>query len=350
MTAPFTQRRLRRHLGLAVVLSVLAHAACAQATRPDPFPNQSAAQLMQTYRSGTADPMRRQEQLIGILNKTLPATDTNLAAARECLAKANALEEKVLLIKVLASMYEPRSRSRRNLQIESDIRKLTESGDKRLAAEAVVEYSRLGYPVDRYQVLQRAHAARIIDDDGYFGELAHGLRFSTPADQARMLAELGQSRNGFGAEVLASTFGNKVLLDQLPSATQAALLDVLAAQEPGFPFALDRFGVIDMVRYATWIDAVASIEATLGRRSYAEAIAARLSDPKVDPRKILAVFSNPEGQRVIRETKDGARLRQLHARAQAFASSLPQNTMLKEAAALFSSRLNGGQGAAGTRD
>lgn len=350
MHAPFTPRRLRRNLALAVILAIGSHVACAQPTQPDRFSNQSAAQLLQAYRSGKADPMRRQEQLIAILNKTLPATDTNLAAARESLAKANALEEKVLLIKVLASMYEPRSRSRQNLLIESDIRKLTESGDKRLAAEAVIEYSRLGYPADRYPILQRAHAARIIDDDGYFGELAHGLRFSNPADQARMLSELEQSRNGYGAEVLASTFGNKVLLDQLPSATKSRLLDVLAGQEPAFPFAQDRFGGMDMARYAIWTDTVANIEETLGRRSYAESVIARLSAPQVDPRKILAVFGSPEGQRVLREAKDGARLRQLQGRAQAFANSLPQNAMLRDAAAVFSTRLNTGRGTAGTRD
>ena len=288
--------------------------------------------------------------LMGVLNKTLPSNDVNLKTVRQSLAKASGIDDKILLIKVLASMYAPRVRSQQNLLIEGDIKKLVESSDPRLATEAVLEYSRLGYPADRYQVLQRARGAKVLDDDAYYGELAHGLRFSSPEQQSRMLSELETARNPYGNEILASTFGNQDLLGQLDASAQLRLFNLLSSREPNFPLALDSFGVIDMARYVVWMDAVATIESTMSGKPYAELVLGRLSGSQVDPRKILAVFANPEGQRVVRESKDVNQLNKLLARAQAYSSSLPQNVMLNGAAASFSKQMAGTPAAANQRN
>lgn len=137
------------------------------------------------------------------------------------MAKAGAADDKMLLVNLLASMYTPRARSRQNLLIEGDIKKLVASSDLGLAAQATFAYSRLGYPADRYEVLQRARATKILDDDSYYGELAHGLRFASPTLQSQMLAEMDAARNGYGAEVLAFTFGSEQIVTQLEPALRA---------------------------------------------------------------------------------------------------------------------------------
>ncbi len=339
-----------RHALLVALLAAFTLAeASAQSTTPTSYPNKSATELLQAYNRGAAGTAAGQEMLIAALNTTLPANDTNILAVRQSLAKASSVEDKVLLIKLLSSMYTPRVRTQQNLLIESDIKKLTESSDRKLAAEAVLEYSRLSYPSDRYQVLQRARAARVIDDDAYYGELAHGLRFAAPTQQSQMLSELEVARNAYGAEVLAATFASRELVAQLDSSARRRLFNVLSSREPDFPMALDSFGVTDMARYVIWMDAVATIESDLSGRSYADLVLGRLSAPRVDPRKILAVFSNPEGQRVIRESKDVSQLRALQARAQAYSNSLPQNALLKGAASSFSKQMAGTPAAAGQR-
>lgn len=339
-----------RALWLAILTVFAVNHAAAQSARPDPVPNKSAADLMQSYDSGVAGVVKGQDLLIGVLNKTLPSNDTNIKTVRQSLAKAGAIDDKIVLMKVLASMYTPRVRTQQNLLIESDIKKLIDSTDQRLAAEAVIEYSRLSYPGDRYQVLQRARGAKIIDDDAYYGELAHGLRFSSPTQQSQMLSELEAARNPFGKEILAATFGKQELFLQLDPSAQVRLFKILSSQEPNFPLALNSFGVIDMARYVVWMDAVATIESRLSGKPYAELVLGRLSSPQIDPRKILAVFANPEGQRVIRESKDVNGLRKLLSRAQAYSSSLPNNVMLNGAAGIFSKQMVGVPAAANVRD
>lgn len=308
----------------------------AQSGTPDPLAKKSAAELLQAYNAGLAGSSKGQEYLIVVLNKGLPVNDANIAFVRNSLAKAGATDDKILLMKVLASMYTPRVHTQANLQIESDVKKLIASGDKQLATAAVFEYSRLAYPADRHAVLRQAHASKVIDDDAYFGELAHGLRFSTAQEQAQMLDEMARFHNGFGAQVLAATFGSREALAQLSPGARARLLRVLSSSEPGFPMALDSFGSLDVIRYAQWLAAVATMESTTSGKSYADVAVEHLSDPKADPRKILAFFGNPEGQRAIAETKDRTRLRVLLTRAQDYARSLPQNIMLNGAAEAFS--------------
>jgi hypothetical protein len=217
-------------------------------------------------------------------------------------------------------------------------------------AAAVLEYSRSPYSSDRYRVLQRAHGANIIDDDAYYGELAHGLRFSTPAQQSRMLSELETANNAYANEVLASTFYSPHAFAQLDRSAQVRLFQLLSSVEPGFPLALDSFGVVDTARYATWIDAVASMASQLSGKSYAELVIGRLSGPDVDPRKILAVFGKSQGERVVRESRDVGQLRKLLERAQACSDSLPQNRMLNDAARSFSRLMGGMPSAADKHD
>lgn len=311
----------------------------AQTSVADLLPNKSANDLFRYYQNSRPSPSEGQQLLIGILNKKLPVNDENLRAARASLAKARGREDKILLIRVLASMYTPGDRSPQNMLIENDLKGLLDSADLAIAREAALEYSRLGYPVDRYQVLKRAHAAKVIGDDAYYGELAHGLRLSSTADQSEMLTELEKAHNQFANEILATTFGVTRLLGQLDRAHQERVLRLLVDHEPRFPMAIDSFGLVDSVRYALWINAVATIDSMLNGKPYAQVIIRRLSPPGTDPRKILAVFSNPEGNRVLNETTDISTLYPLLERAQGYSYSLPQNATVASAVALFSSQL-----------
>lgn len=311
----------------------------AQTGVTDLLSNKSANDLFRHYQNSRPSPSEGQQLLIGVLNKKLPVNDENLRAVRASLAKARGREDKILLIRVLASMYTPGDRSPQNLLIENDIKGLVDSADLGIAREAALEYSRLGYPLDRYQVLKRAHAAKVLGDDAYYGELAHGLRLSSPADQSEMLRELEKAHNQFANEILATTFGVPRLLGQLNRAHQEDVLRLLLDHEPGFPMAVDSFGLVDSVRYALWINAVATIDSMLSGKPYARVIIRRLSSPSTDPRKILAVFSNPEGNRVLKETTDISTLYQLLERTQGYSYSLPQNATVTSAVALFSSQL-----------
>lgn len=326
---------------LAFVVFISSNQAFAQSRAPDEYPGRSAMDLLTAYQ-GQAGTMKGKELLIGVLNKKMPLTDENLKATRNSLAKARDQEEKILLIQVLASLYGLGARNEQKRAIESDIRGYVYGGDLRVAAEAVIAYSRMGNPPDLYHVLQRAHGNRIIKDDVYFRELAFALRFSSSADQSQMISELERANNDAANETLAFIFGNPDFVGQLTANTQSRLLKLQYASEPGFPMALDSFGLLDQFRYTYWINSVATIELRLNKKPYAQTIIERLSNPDSDPRKILAVFSKLEGKRVIKETGNTEQLRPLLERAQIYSHSLPGNEMAKGALALFTNQLAAG--------
>ncbi|MGI4842141.1 MAG: hypothetical protein ACRYF7_02395 [Janthinobacterium lividum] len=313
--------------------------ATAQIRAPDFLPNAPSTALLQQYKESHEGTINGQEILIGILNKGLAPNDNNLQIVRSELAKNKAPDEKILLTKLLASLHTPGIRSQQNLTIERDLKSLILSANERIATEATFEYSRLVYPPDRYQVLSQARAAKILDEDSYFGELAHGLRFAPSSEQSQMLAEIEKANNRYADGILASTFNNQVSTAQLNRSVQSQLLRLLSTHEPHFPMMLDSFGFVDIIRYAIWLDAVATVESGLSGKAHAGIVLAKLYDQRTDPRKILAVFASPEGIRVINETKDVKQLQQLLTRTRAYSNSLPQNAMLRDATALFDSRL-----------
>ncbi|WP_313170423.1 hypothetical protein [Massilia oculi] len=299
----------------------------------------SVPELLQLYQKSPPGAMRNQDILITVLNKRLPVNESNFNIIRQSLAKSRVGEEKSTLISLLAALHVPRARSANNLLIERDIKALINSPDARVATTALFAYSRLVYAADRHQVLQRARSEQLISDDSYFAELAHGLRFAPADEQARMLAEMEGQKNALGAEILASTFDSPSTVGQLNSGTQKRLLTLLIAREPSFPMALDNFGLVDSIRYSYWINAVASIESGLTGRDYGDIVLNRLAAPATDPRKILAVFTNPEGKRLMQDTHEHERLAQLLVRAKAYADSLPQNGMLQDAVGVFAKDL-----------
>jgi len=327
-------------ISLSASTMLFATEANAQTSSPDRYPSKTAYQLLQQYGTGDMSSLDNQNILMGVLIKRLQPNEANIALVRQDLAKSGSADDKILLIKLLASMYTPRVRTQINLQIENDLRKLIDVSDKRIAAGALIEYSRLAYPTDRYQVLQRAHTSKVIDEDTYYGELAHGLRFSTPAQQIQMLDEMASGQNAYGHEVLAATYSNQDFIRQLAQSSKVKLLHTLSSCEPNFPMALDSFGGFDIARYAIWTDTTAMLGADVSGRPYPELVLERLSDPKIDPRKILAVLGSPEGQRVIRESKEVAKLRTMFSRGQAYVDMLPQNVMLSGALQNFSKEMS----------
>jgi hypothetical protein len=342
--------RTRAETLCAAVLAIAVSGfALGQAYTGNPSNQTSASDLLRRYQSSSLPSADAEGLLISVLNKRLPSNDENVKAVRSSLAKARTQGERILLIKMLASLYVPGAHSLQNSTIEGDIKGAIVSSDQRVAREAVLAYSRLGYPSDRYRVLQRAHSTGLLDDDLYYGELAHGLRISAPAEQSRMLTELERRQNRFATEILASTFTNPQFIHQLGGIDQARLLKLLSDCEPAFPVAVDSFGMVDAIRYAFWIDAVATLDSTLNGKSWAQLVIAHLSDPNVDPRKTLAVFSNPEGKRLIKESADIGALRSLLARTQVYSDSLPQNVVVRSATRLFAAQLNAGGGEANSR-
>lgn len=326
-----------RHVAILCSVFGMCTAVAGMAVAPsmEDLAKRSVPELPQLYQQSPPGAMRNEDILITVLNKRIPVNESNFIVIRQSLAKSRLGEEKSTLISLLATLHVPGARSANNLLIERDIKALIASPDARVATTALFAYSRLVYAADRYQVLQRARSEKLISDDSYFAELAHGLRFAPADEQARMLAEMEGQKNALGAEILASTFDSPSTVGQLDSGAQKRLLALLVAREPSFPMALENFGLVDSMRYSDWINAIASIESGLTGRGYGEIVLNRLAAPATDPRKILAVFTSPGGKQLMQDTHEREPLEQLLERAKAYADALPQNGMLQDAVGVF---------------
>jgi hypothetical protein len=258
----------------------------------------------------------------------LAPTPANIALVRGWLAGAGGPDYKVAVIRLLGSLYRSDAPAATRLGMARDIRAQVQSGDRRVALAAVQTFARLGFQNDLPDVLDDARVRGIIDDDDYAQEVALALPLAPPGRQPALAAKLAEKNNAFGAQVLASTLTTPAEVARIAPAAAATLRDYMAGREPVLSVALGNFGLGDGGRYAEWLHTVAMLEEASGKRSYAQAVWARLNDENTDPRKILGFMTAPEGQAFIRTQGGGAAFARPAERARAYAAQFPDHPVM----------------------
>ncbi|HYD94934.1 MAG TPA: hypothetical protein VEC01_06385 [Noviherbaspirillum sp.] len=321
-------------VGILVHTIVLAQPAPVPGMANQATPDQRSAraqQLLDAYRVKRAtDAIENRKTLDEAYVLGIRKTRANVMAIRTLLVSRVPAEEKVALARLLGSLYSPADATGMNAAIAQDLRRLARAEQRELAGAAVLVYSRLGYFPDTPDILSSARRNGAIDDDGYFGELAHLVPFAPAHAQRALVAELRRSKNPYGTEVITFVLQAKEVVKKLDPAAKEELLLLLNETEPAFPMPLGDFGYTDAIRFANWLHASAMLAVEIKGASYRDMVLAKLDDERTDPRKIMAFLSSGEGRRLIGEVGQRAPFEKMQQRIALYSRQLPQNEAMKE--------------------
>lgn len=335
---------------LATAGGLLIHSAVlAQYTAPTPGVAASTAQkearaqqLLSEYiakfRNNASEGRKLLDELY--VNR-LAKTADNVKTVRALLASTVTSEEKVGLARILGKLYTKENATGMNVAIANDLRGLTQSGQTDVARAATFTFSRLGYFPDSAEVLASAKNRGLIDDEAFFGELAHIAPSAPGNDQVNLLSKIRAGKSRYGADVLAYQIQETGSMKKFSSEAKVQLLYTLAENEPGFPvMAIGEYDLSDGIRYSTWLHAVATLERDTKHITYQDVVMARLGNEKIDPRKIMAFLSSTEGKRLIKDVGRRGPFESLHERITLYSKQLPQNQIMKEVVAEITATLS----------
>lgn len=271
-------------------------------------------------------------ELHNINARGLAATPANVKLVRQALATRLPSEERATLISILGDLYDKKNSSGQNAAIKTDLRNLIQSGDRGAARAALFALSRTGNEEELRDLLQGAKIKGHIGEDEFAGELARNIRFLPLTRQAEYVAVLNKTGNKYGIDVLTSDLSNPIFLKQFSSEAIDEIDSMLLSKSPIFPFAVGEFGYFDSMRFSAWLRARALIYSQKGGRNSSEFILNELSDPKIDPRKIIGFLSMPEAKEFIDKTPH-QRLSPILERVVNYGESFPLNRAIQDAIA-----------------
>lgn len=260
----------------------------------------------------------------------LAKTPDNVKLIRVLLGKnISEDEEKIGLIRLLASQHTYNDVTGMNYAIRNDLRSFTNASQNMIAAESAIIYSRLGYFSDTEAILTNAKNRGVLDDDSYFGELARLLGSAPASNQLTMLNKIRLSKNTYALGLLASTVSFHEHLKQInPEARKIALL-TFNENEPKYVLSIGEF-VTNSISYTNWLNSLALLEQNVNGRPYKDAVYSRLSAPSIDPRKIMEYLYSPEGERFITSMGEKRYFSELNASIALYSKQLPQNATMRE--------------------
>lgn len=270
----------------------------------------------------------------------LAKTADNLRAIRATLASRVSDTEKIALLRILASFHTVDDSLQSNANIRADLRDLAYSGNAEIARAATLAYTRLGYQDDSLALLGHAKQEAHVGADDYYGELAYLLRAAPKEVQLRIARELSLAGNAFSMEILASLVQESSDLGRFSPEALEFVRPLLIKGEPPFPTPADDFGLVYAVRYSTWLNAAALLDARSDETRYAAFITGRLGAATVDPRKLVAFLIFFDTNRLAGLVADPEFAGTIDARITSFAQQYADNRVLQDAANEAISRLN----------
>jgi hypothetical protein len=261
--------------------------------------------------------------IIRLQNMGPAPTATNVGKVLELLGAVGTEETTAALIRMLATMYVPNGHSDTNATIIKTLKSYIFEPNPKLAAGALLAYSRTGYQATLLADLDYGLKRNLIDETGYSQELAIDFAYMPAAMQYAAALRLRAKNNAFGADVLASCIHSPETIATMLPHTREVVQSFLARQEPEMSKAVGEFGIVDAIRYGDWLDVMSLLSEAQGGESRIKFVFSRLGKADTDPRKVLAYLSSPDGARFIQEVGSRTVLAPLVARAREPASHFP---------------------------
>ena len=251
----------------------------------DPSKKESAQDLLDNLFFGRNS--SSSEALDKASNLGLPSSYENIQKLNAIIQSRANLDQKKAAIRVLGQQYtNSQDTGIKNFARSSLLKALNSSQAREIQEAIILVYSRLDYFDDSLGVLERAYIKKIINDDKYYGDLAHLSIMAPPDAKSHIFNEILKSGNKFGAEIIASYISvDPGLIDRQSAKTVSMLLK---NSEPTFDESRSVVGALQLAQYAGWIKAAANankVETGLPVRKFIEN---HLSRDGQDPRKLLA--------------------------------------------------------------
>lgn len=260
----------------------------------------------------------------------LDTTAENVKITRSLLSSTVNSDDKVVLTRILGSLYTNDNKTGMNSEITKDLRGVIYSDQKEVARAGVLAYSRLGYFKDSSDVLLHAKNSGIIDTDEYYGEIAHLVPFAPANDQINFVTKIKGANNRYAMEILAFSTQNAEIRNKLDTAAKNIVLSSLEANEPGFGQAPGEFSLIDAIRYSTWLQSVATLSSASSNVKYEGVVLDHLNNFNTDPRKIIAFLMSSDGKTLIQKIGKGGALDNALERISLYLKQIPQNLFMEE--------------------
>lgn len=259
----------------------------------------------------------------------VPATPQSATAARRLLAEGKlSADEKIVLSRILASLHDEGNPTGANLDIELDLKRLADDPNQQVAAQAAIEFARMGYLPGTEDVLKRAFDAGALSADTYYQELAHLVSSAPPPKQAMLMAEISAASNRLASDVLADALisgrEKETAAFLISSADMSALL---RATQPQFASAAGQFGWVDAVRYSQWLRASATVESDRTGRPVDDLIVGTLQASGTDPRKLMGYLIQPQAGPLLSEAAPGTPVYDMVVAARSYAEQYPSSNM-----------------------
>lgn len=257
----------------------------------------------------------------------LPATAQSVDAIKALLKRGQlSRDEKLPLIRMLEGLHNRDNSTGENSDIELELRALAADSDKQVAGRAAIGLSRLGYLPGTESVLKEAFGKGVLQQDDYYGELAHLIPTSPPDKQKEFLAEIKASSNKYASAILSSALNSGADVNAAPFLkTSEDMAALLRETEPQFPSAVGQFSLGVAVQYTEWMQASAAIENANTGRSVDDIIVAKLSEPGTDPRKVMGYLASPQAAPLLASATPDSPVQNLVTLAERNANQNPSN-------------------------
>lgn len=281
------------------------------------------------YRYQPKSGIAGRNELDQIYMNGVPATPQSVTAIRKLLSDGKlSRDEKIAIPRILAALHNSDDSTGANGTLELELKALARDSDKEIAAQAAIQFARMGYLPETESVLRTAFDSGALTKDSYYQELAHLVSSAPPQKQSELLAVIKDSGNRLASDVLANgllsgqEFNAASFLKTSPD--MAALLN---STQPQFSEAAGQFGYVDAVRYSQWLRASATIESQRTGRNMDEIITSALSSPGVDPRKIIGYLIQPQASSLLNSATSDSTVYALVKTAQEYAAQFPTSEM-----------------------
>lgn len=259
----------------------------------------SADSLLHNYARSHVGHLGALEALEEIYSRKPTASLENIRIVKALLSREMAPAEKALLVRMYAAFFRSADPELQT-EIADDLAQLVRAGSPtEVGRAAALGYSRLGYFPDSLKVLKVAMDSQFIDLNEYYGDIAHLVPFAPDGERSRMISMIADGQNRFATEVLASLYSNEIAVGRLGTSDAKEVAKTIMANEPIFSGGPESFGLIDAVRYESWLSSAAVLNQQLSGEGKRDFIIRKLTEQNTDPRKVLGVLVSPTGVLVL---------------------------------------------------
>lgn len=244
-------------------------------------------------------------------------------------------DEKKILLFDLAEEYQSSQSSSAKDAIRSAFRRLiTDSQDREDARLATLLYSRLAHFDDTIEVLEKSHAAGLMNDEALFRELAIHLTHVTARSQAEgleLMRRIIKADTELGRVFLFDDAKSPAFNQYSSLEMKQELMAYVLQSKPSFGGWVGQPGYHDVIRYEQWFEAYVALEHNLTHKSPAMALTGLFDRfPLTDPREAMALFRHPIYEKLIESPPTSALKAKIDDLARDYVQTYPNSVLVDD--------------------